>query len=486
MKTIIVCENPKDWNFNLKNIEIVKSIDYLTGTEFCNIKGLKVFNFCKSYKYQTIGYYVSLIAEAREHFPLPSVSSIQDISHDAVIKEVSYELDQLIQKSFKRIISENFELSIYFGKNLAACYNELSKKLFNLFSFPFFKTYFVKEEGHWNLKKVKVITLKEIAEEHHPFALNRITDFIDKKHPKGHGCIRSYKYKMAILYCPTDKTPPSDKKAIEQFKIAAEKKNIGIELIDKNDYAYLDSFDALFIRNTTSVNHFTYKFARKAEAGGLVVIDDPSSILKCTNKIYLNELLLKKKILMPKSIVISKNNLHKVETEIGFPCVVKIPDSSFSLGVFKYDNADEFHKESKKLFAKSELLLVQAFIPTKFDWRVGILNSRPIFACRYYMVRKHWQIYDNSDGAMDSGGFDTVSVYEAPYKIIETAIKASNLIGNGLYGVDLKEIDGVPYVIEINDNPSIDYGVEDKVSKKDLYETIIDEFIDRIDRKSAR
>ena len=58
-------------------------------------------------------------------------------------------------------------------------------------------------------------------------------------------------------------------------------------------------FDALFIRETTLVNHHTYRFARRAASEGLVVIDDPESILKCTNKVFLAELLSRHKMPMP-------------------------------------------------------------------------------------------------------------------------------------------------------------------------------------------
>jgi glutathione synthase/RimK-type ligase-like ATP-grasp enzyme len=50
-------------------------------------------------------------------------------------------------------------------------------------------------------------------------------------------------------------------------------------------------------------------------------------------------------------------------------------------------------------------------------------------------------------------------VEDAPQDVVQIALKAANLIGNGLYGVDLKQVDGKIYVIEINDNPSIDAGL---------------------------
>ncbi|MCW8881535.1 MAG: RimK family alpha-L-glutamate ligase, partial [Sedimenticola sp.] len=64
---------------------------------------------------------------------------------------------------------------------------------------------------------------------------------------------------------------------------------------------------------------------------------------------------------------------------------------------------------------------------------------------------------------------------------VDTALKAANLIGNGLYGVDLKETENGIVVIEVNDNPSIDSGVEDQVLGDALYEQIMEEFLVRIE-----
>ena len=98
-------------------------------------------------------------------------------------------------------------------------------------------------------------------------------------------------YDLAILYDPEDKEPPSDERAIKKFMKAARAFGLEPEIVDRDDYARLGEYDALFIRETTNVNHHTYRFARRAQAEGLVVIDDPESIVRCTNKIYLAELM---------------------------------------------------------------------------------------------------------------------------------------------------------------------------------------------------
>ena len=71
----------------------------------------------------------------------------------------------------------------------------------------------------------------------------------------------------------------------------------------------------------------------------------------------------------------------------------------------------------------------------------------------------------------------------APRQAIRIALKAANLIGDGLYGVDLKQVGRTFFAIEVNDNPNIDSGVEDRVLKAELYERIMRVLLQRIERR---
>ena len=66
------------------------------------------------------------------------------------------------------------------------------------------------------------------------------------------------------------------------------------------------------VRDTTNVNHYTYHLSRLAAAAGLVVIDDPDAILRCTNKIYLAELLTRHHIPIPKTLVVHPDNIDRI------------------------------------------------------------------------------------------------------------------------------------------------------------------------------
>jgi glutathione synthase/RimK-type ligase-like ATP-grasp enzyme len=162
--------------------------------------------------------------------------------------------------------------------------------------------------------------------------------------------------------------------------------------------------------------------------------------------------------------------------------VLKIPDGSFSRGVHKAENKEELTAYARKLFKTTDVILAQEFMYTEYDWRIGILNRQPIYAAQYFMSRAHWQIYKHGDGGKtDSGDSRTLPVEEAPQEVVEAALKAANLIGDGLYGVDMKQNSRGAFVIEVNDNPNIDRGIEDAYLKDELYLMLMRDFKRRIE-----
>ena len=205
--------------------------------------------------------------------------------------------------------------------------------------------------------------------------------------------------------------------------------------------------------------------------------------MRCSNKIYQNELFKRNKIRTPKTNVYVKSIFKDNELdEVSFPVVIKQPDSAFSLGITKADNKEEMILALKRLFQKSDMIISQEFLYSEFDWRIGVLDNLPLFACKYYMTKGHWQIYIwNGDAEETSGHSETIPINEVPSHVLESALKAAALVGDGFYGVDLKDIDGKVYLIEVNDNPNVDVGVEDVVLKEKLYEMIIDSIYKRIE-----
>ena len=479
--TLIIVDNPKSWPLELQGVEVIPARRYLTEPFYTTLKHTKVFNLCRSYRYQSVGYYVSLLAEARGHKPIPRLSTIQDMKLQTIVRFVSEDLDDLIQKNLAAIQSDRFTLSIYFGRNLAKRYDRLSTKLFQTFHAPLLRAQFVHQKK-WLLQSIQPIAGNDIPDHHLPFAIQVANEFFARRQPLPKKI--NARYDIAILVNPEEKVPPSNERALKKFIKAANSLELSAECIAKDDFSRLAEFDALFIRETTNVNHYTYRFARKAAAEGLVVIDDPDSILKCTNKVFLAEILQRNHIACPKTMIAHRENLGAVLQELGLPCILKKPDSSFSQGVLKATDLEQFVAHAQLLLADSELIIAQQFLPTDYDWRVTVLDNEPLFVCKYFMAKNHWQIIQHrADGSKREGASVTLPVAEAPERVVKTALKAAGLIGNGLYGVDLKEVGRHIYVIEVNDNPNIDAGIEDAVLKDELYLTVMRSFLNRIEQR---
>lgn len=479
LRYLIVVDNPKTWPLEVPGVPLVSARAYLTEPTYSDLRGVKIFNLCKSYRYQSAGYYVSLLAMARGHKPVPSITTIQDMKSAGVARTVAGDLDELIERSLKRISSSSFVLSVYFGKNLAQKYEELSSRLFRLFQAPLLQAEFRNLKDGWMLHSVRPISASEIPSNHRDFAIEAAREFFARSRFPSHRP-KATQYELAILSNPDEEHSPSDKAALQHFAAAAKRLAFGVEFITRDDYGRLAEFDALFIRETTAVNHYTYRFARRAAAEGLVVIDDPESIVRCCNKVYLAETLQLHKVPTPRTMILHRDNWEAAPGALGFPVILKQPDSSFSQGVVKADDAQQLAEQMEGLLERSELIIAQEFVPTDFDWRIGVLGREPLFACRYHMVKEHWQIARTDASKTTYGGADVVPIDQVPGPVMKAALRAASLVGDGFYGVDAKIHGNRVMVMEVNDNPNVDSGVEDRILGTALYDRIMQYFVDRI------
>lgn len=485
MTPIIVADSAACWPYEIPGIELVLAKDYLTNAVYSSIPRLRVFNLCRSHRYQGLGYYVSLLADARGQRALPSIETIQDMKSPSLVRGASEELGELIQKSLQSLSSERFTLSIYFGRNLAKRYDRLCRQIYNFFPAPAIRAEFAKSGQRWALQNLSPIPPTEIPEPHRLFMLEQALRFFNGREPR-HQRRSPARYSLAILVDPEEAHPPSDESALRKFSKAAEGAGFSVTMITREDSGRLAEYDALFIRATTAVNHYTYRLARRAKGLNMAVLDDPDSIIRCSNKVFLDELLKAHAIPTPKSLILHKGNLADAPTVLKLPLILKQPDSSFSQGVVKADNEEEYFKLAEVLLQKSDLIIAQEYLYTEFDWRIGILEGVPLYACKYFMARQHWQIYNHdAEGEQSSGDSVTLPISEVPVAVLDTALKAAALVGDGIYGVDLKEVGDQAVVIEVNDNPNIDAGIEDAFLGDQLYQTILACFLKRLEKTPA-
>ena len=488
MQSIVVTDQPKACPLDLQGVTVLSARDYLAGRGVPESRRLRVFNLCKSYRYQSLGYYVSLLAMARGHSPLPSISTVQDMRSASLSRLIADELGPVANRMLNRLKGDDFVLSIYFGKNLARQYDELSSRIFRLFNAPLIRARFHRDDDGWWLRSLKPIAMNDIPESHRDFVAEAARAFFDRNRlPKS--ARSATRYDLAILVNPEEAAQdraPSDEKALNRIVKAAKRQQVAAELVTRDDYGRIAEFDGLFMRETTQVDHHTYRFARRAAAEGMVVIDDPDSIIKCTNKVFLAELLERQRIPIPATRIISREGRNGVSADVNYPVIVKQPDSAFSQGVFKAESATALDALLAKLFTDSELVVLQEFLATAFDWRIGVLDRKPLFACKYHMAKSHWQIANNAATKTTYGDVEAVALDDVPPFVLKTSLRAANAIGDGLYGVDVKQVKNRAVVIEVNDNPNLDGGNEDAILGDGLYDRIIETFVRRIEARRSQ
>ncbi len=487
IKHIVVSDKPLDFLPPDADMLVISATDFIsnkTNIDLRKTPGVKVVNLCSNFDYLSKGYYCSLLAEARGMRCVPSVRNVVTLNwkrhYQSHLSDLNVLLDRYYNEPSDEPTSRTY--TIFFGRCLEPSLDMLASRLFDLFRFPLMSVEVkLDSKGKWVVGAVEPLSIGDLPKQKHEFFAKALDKFTGSAWRTKEG--KKEKHWIAILHDPEEKDCPSNKAALQKFIKVGRELNVAVELITKADFSSLVEFDALLIRETTAINHHTYRFALKAEEEGLPSIDDTRSIIRCCNKVFQYEVLEAKHVPLPKTFIIDRKSEKQFEAEIEYPAVVKIPDGAFSRGVIKVNDAESFRDAVMELLKKSEIVLVQEFVPSEFDWRIGILDNQPLFACKYFMAEGHWQVYNHSAKTLKrkEGRHLTLPVSDVPENVMQVALKAAKLMGDGLYGVDLKQSGDRVVIMEVNDNPNLDAGIEDQVIGDELYKKVLESLIRRIE-----
>lgn len=288
---------------------------------------------------------------------------------------------------------------------------------------------------------------------------------------------------MSKIACFVEKynfSDPREEGALTNFKFAAEQEGHKFSFLFRENIEDIPNYDAIFIRATTDPLFTSYIVSKTAWELGKKVIDDPESIKICANKIHQYALFDKYNVPRIPTVFLSKDDLHhkrinEIFQALGKPVVIKAPYTSFSRYVEKAACETSFREVAKRFFRKSDVLAIQKFTPTAFDWRVGVLGNDILYVCKYLIPKGKWKHGAKLRGKTTViwGRTESIHRCEMPPRLREVALKTCSVVGKGLYGVDIKEVNGEYVVVEVNDNPSIYAGYEDSMDP-DIYKRIVD------------
>jgi glutathione synthase/RimK-type ligase-like ATP-grasp enzyme len=485
---LIVVESRRHLRWHATPGEVVTANEFIADDNGHRPTRRSVINLCRSYDYLSVGYHCSLLAEARGQRVLPSVDTILGLGRAQQFQDRAAALvEQFIGPAVVPSTGKTFSLRVYLGQTIHPALRRFAQALFRVFGCPLLSIRLVCDaEKKWRVHAIKPLSVTEIpSDEDHLLvealsARSRLARIV-------RATTKRSLFDLAILHDPNEALAPSKGSTLDHMARVAEALGVAVTLIGSRDLNRLSEFDGLFIRQTTSIANATFQFARRAEELGMPVVDDVASIVHCTNKAYLADLLPRHRLMVPRTHLVTRQTTARKSVTLPYPVVLKTPDGCFSTNVKRAESPAEFGQICDVMLRHSEVILAQEFVPTDYDWRIGVLGHRPLFAARYFMCKNHWQIIRHApNGTHEEGRTEAVPIEMVPVPVLDAALRAAALIGDGLYGVDLKQNSGGVYVIEINDNPNIDVGMEDTVLGDELYRRVLRHFLDRAERPGRR
>ncbi|MCB9527372.1 MAG: hypothetical protein H6701_03085 [Myxococcales bacterium] len=279
---------------------------------------------------------------------------------------------------------------------------------------------------------------------------------------------------IGVLTEPASTLAPSDPAGIEAIVEAIERAGLPARVITVDTPDPLRGLRALIVRATTAATGPVMALVRRADALGIALLEPPDVVVRCCDKVFQAVRFAAAGVPTPETLVVFPDELDRVEQALGYPCVIKLPDSSGARDVHRVDDRAALEAVMTRLGAESAALIAQAWTPSAFDWRIGALDGELLFASRYDMVPGHWQIHLWQAGEMQGAGPDRAVPFSAvPPSVLDAALRAARAIGGGLVGVDVKEIAGEARVIEVNDTPTIFRGEEDALVGPALYDRLV-------------
>ncbi|HSJ26145.1 MAG TPA: glutamate-cysteine ligase family protein [Longimicrobiales bacterium] len=515
MGQVLVVVSEREDAAGLPDVMVTTSQGYIEAAGAVE-PGTLVVNLCRTVGYGSDGYYVSLLADARGQQVLPTLETSAGVGDPyarfrALQEAGIHTLDQAQMAVRRRSVGvdgpddddgfgapplvldggtcraagddEFVDITACFGRTAEERFAALADAIHGVWPAPLLRIRLVHEDGQWKVAALAHASPEGLGEaERGLLAESLAGDLAVRRRGRQRDTVRA---SIAVLLDPADPFAASSPETVDRLEQVAAGMNVHVARIDLTDLRRLPEYDALFIRSLTGVKEPSFQFALRAESLDMPVLDDSQSIIRCSNKVFMEELLRREGVPLPRTRIVTTHTSWAQMEDMGVPFVLKSPDGSFSAGVHRISDEAEFEARTRELLRQSPLLIAQEWLPTDYDWRITVLDGKLLFAARYYMAQGHWQIRTEEGGVERYGKVEAVPRAQAPRAVVDVALRAARLIGSGIYGVDLKETDRGPVVIEVNDNPNLDTGYEDTVEGDVIYREIIEYFLRLIEESSA-
>ncbi len=217
----------------------------------------------------------------------------------------------------------------------------------------------------------------------------------------------------------------------------------------------LPDYDAILPRIGASVSYFGTAVVRQFEQMDVFCGNSSAGISNSRDKLRCLQILSRHHIGMPKTTFVrdKKDVLPAIERVGGAPVVIKLIEGTQGIGVLLADTIKSAEAIIELLQSQRQNVLVQKFVAESKgrDIRAFVVGEQVVAAMRRVAQGQEFRSNLHRGGRTEAVDLDPA--------FQETAVRAAQIMGLRVAGVDMLESKVGPQVMEVNSSPGLE-GIE--------------------------
>jgi ribosomal protein S6--L-glutamate ligase len=237
----------------------------------------------------------------------------------------------------------------------------------------------------------------------------------------------------------------------------------------------LSSYDAVLPRIGASITYFGTAVVRQFQEMDIFCANPAHGITNSRDKLRSLQILSRHHIGIPRTSYVrdKKDVIPAINRVGGAPVVIKLIEGTQGIGVLLAESMKTAESIIELLQAQKQNVLVQKFVAESKgkDIRAFVVGDRVVAAMRRTAEGQEFR------SNVHRGG--TAEAIELPDDYRETAVRAAQILGLRVAGVDMLEGAGGPQIMEVNSSPGLE-GIE-SCTELDVAGAVIDYISAQVD-----
>ena len=237
----------------------------------------------------------------------------------------------------------------------------------------------------------------------------------------------------------------------------------------------LSHYDAVLPRIGASITYYGTAVVRQFEEMGVFCANTSNGITNSRDKLRSLQILSRHHIGIPRTTFVSdkKDVLPAIERVGGAPVVIKLIEGTQGIGVLLADTVKAAESIIEQLQSQNQNVLIQKFVAESRgkDIRAFVVGDRVVAAMRRVAQGQEFRSNVHRGGVAEA--------VDLSDKYRETAVRAAQILGLRIAGVDMLESSQGPQIMEVNSSPGLE-GIE-KCTGLDIAGAVVEYIAARVD-----